>query len=136
MTLRVGNSTVTTINNPWKTNLPDQTVRIRSDRIAWVGPAGEARVPDGAEVLDATGKFLIPGLWDMHVHLQWDWDAEVSLPLFLAYGITGVRDMASDWPVCEASTNSCRTRILPDADVWRMNCAPRSALSSSPAMEK
>ena len=53
---------------------------------------GEVQVPAGAETVDARGKFLVPGLWDMHVHL---WDAERQMPLFLANGVTGVRDMAS-----------------------------------------
>ena len=78
------------------TLLPDHTVLIREDRIAWVGPASDATVPDGTKTVDGADKFLIPGLWDIHVHLQWNWDADVSLPMFLAHGVTGVRDMASD----------------------------------------
>ena len=74
----------------------DQTVLIAGSRIDWIGPADDARVPAGTTVVEGAGKFLIPGLWDMHVHLQRDWDAEVSLPMFLAHGVTGVRDMASD----------------------------------------
>jgi imidazolonepropionase-like amidohydrolase len=93
---------------------PDQTVLIRGDRIAWVGPASEASVPDGAVLVQGKGMFLIPGLWDMHVHLQWNWDAEVSLPLFLAYGVTGVRDMASDNRDPSADRPS-----LPGLRAWR-----------------
>jgi imidazolonepropionase-like amidohydrolase len=51
-------------------------------------------------VVDATGKFLIPGLWDMHVHVMFgDWipgSKEVTLPLFVANGVTGIRDMGGD----------------------------------------
>jgi imidazolonepropionase-like amidohydrolase len=47
----------------------DQTVLVKGERIAAVGKSRRVRVPEGALVLDATGKFLIPGLWDMHVHL-------------------------------------------------------------------
>lgn len=68
---------------------PGMTVVVRDGRIESVG---EGPVPEGARVVDARGKFLIPGLWDMHVHL---WDAERELPLFLANGVTGVRDMAN-----------------------------------------
>lgn len=67
------------------------TVVIRDGRIEAV--SSEAPVPEGARVVDARGRFLIPGLWDMHVHL-WG-SAERLFPLFLANGVTGVRDMAS-----------------------------------------
>ena len=53
--------------------LADRTVVIEGDRITWVGPAGVARPPEGTQVVEGAGKFLVPGLWDMHVHLQRDW---------------------------------------------------------------
>jgi hypothetical protein len=60
----------------------------------------------GARVIDATGKFLIPGLWDMHVHL----DASGSaLPALVANGITGIREMYSGIPI--ATLASWRTRL-------------------------
>jgi hypothetical protein len=68
---------------------PDMTVVIRGNRIASVGQTGRVRVPRGARVIDATGKFLIPGLWDMHVHIK---KTERSLPMFIANGVTGVRN--------------------------------------------
>jgi imidazolonepropionase-like amidohydrolase len=75
----------------------DRTVVIRGDRI--VSVTGDA-APAGARTIDATGKFLIPGLWDMHVHTYFGtWvpgGDEVTLPLFIASGVTGVRDMGSD----------------------------------------
>ena len=72
----------------------DQTVLITGNRIAAVGPAGKVRVPVGAQVIDARGKFLIPGLSDMHVHLT---DMrEVAVPLLIANGVTSVRDMGGD----------------------------------------
>src|SRR3954469_20011816 len=46
----------------------DQTVIVRGNKIASVGAAGTIRVPANATVIDARGKYLIPGLWDMHVH--------------------------------------------------------------------
>jgi len=69
----------------------DQTVEIRDGKIAAVRDAA-APVPKGAEVLNATGKFLMPGLWDMHVHLQ---GPQRDLNLFVANGVLGVRDMGS-----------------------------------------
>lgn len=68
----------------------DMTVVIAGDRIAEIGPSKTLRVPKDAQVVDATGKFLIPGLWDMHVHA---FDRTNFSALFIANGITGVRDM-------------------------------------------
>jgi imidazolonepropionase-like amidohydrolase len=44
------------------------TVVIAGDRITELGSAKKVRLPRGAQITDATGKFMIPGLWDMHVH--------------------------------------------------------------------
>ena len=54
---------------------------------------GAVRVPKGAQVVDATGKFVIPGLMDMHVHAIWPQWIDQFLPLFIANGVTTVRDM-------------------------------------------
>ena len=74
---------------------PDMTVVIRDGRIAELGRSGKIPPPKGARVVDASGKFLIPGLWDMHVH---EWNKEAFFPLFIANGVTGVRDMFSPLP--------------------------------------
>jgi imidazolonepropionase-like amidohydrolase len=79
----------------------DQTVVISGLRISAVGPASHVKVDKTAKIVDAQGKFLIPGLWDMHVHLAGviadpAWSKNVLLPLLLANGITGVRDMGGD----------------------------------------
>jgi imidazolonepropionase-like amidohydrolase len=62
-------------------------VEIRDGRIAAIGEP----VPKGARVIDGRGKYLIPGLVDMHVHLSWTTSS--ALPLLLASGVTTVRDM-------------------------------------------
>lgn len=68
------------------------TVVIEGERIA----ALEQTVPEKARVVDATGKFLIPGLWDMHAHWGpgYGWMPAPYLPLFTANGVTGIRLMA------------------------------------------
>ena len=66
------------------------TVVVDKGRIVAVGK--DAAVPAGAETLDAQGKFLMPGLWDMHVHFA----GEANGALYLASGITSVRDLAND----------------------------------------
>ncbi len=68
-----------------------QSVWVHGNKIAAVGE--HVAAPAAAAVVNGTGKYLIPGLWDMHVHL---WYKENQFPLFLANGITGVRDMGSD----------------------------------------
>ena len=75
---------------------PDQTVLVAGNRIAYAGPAAEAKVPGDARVIDGRGKFLIPGLWDMHVHGFLYEFSEFAGPLMIANGVTGARDMGYD----------------------------------------
>jgi imidazolonepropionase-like amidohydrolase len=79
----------------------DQVVVIEKNRIIAAGPRKNTRYPRNAPIIiNGRGSYLIPGLWDMHVHLAFgDWfplAQEISLPLFVANGVTGVRDMGSD----------------------------------------
>jgi len=68
---------------------PDMTVTISNGRIAEITRSSNAHPPSNTQLVEATGKFLIPGLWDMHVH----WEKTGYLPLFLANGVTGMRVM-------------------------------------------
>jgi len=70
---------------------PNRTVVITGNKITAVGDDKEVRTPQGAEVIDATHQSLMPGLWDMHVHLQ----PNDGL-MHMAAGVTSVRDMAND----------------------------------------
>ena len=73
---------------------PDMTVFIEGNEIREVVPSKSFRVPPNTRVIKARGKYLIPGLWDMHVHSLWNADRPNSFfPLFLANGVTGVREM-------------------------------------------
>ena len=91
---------VSIVNPTGKPTQTDMTVVVRGNRIAAIGHTAELKLPKDARVVDASGKFMIPGLWDMHVHMIFgDWlpkDEKVILPLFVANGITGVRDMGGD----------------------------------------
>jgi ankyrin repeat protein len=69
---------------------PDMTVVIKGGRIAALGKTAKLDVPKNEHVVDATGKFLIPGLWDMHTH---PWVGKNFLALFTTNGVTGVRVM-------------------------------------------
>ncbi|HKW32277.1 MAG TPA: amidohydrolase family protein, partial [Candidatus Acidoferrum sp.] len=62
-------------------------VLIRGERIEKIGP--HIQPPPSAQLIQARGQFLIPGLWDMHLHI---WDAELAFPLLIANGVTGVRN--------------------------------------------
>jgi hypothetical protein len=83
-----------------------QAVVVRGDRIAWVGPDAEVAVPDGAESIDLGGGVLIPGLWDMHVHLREDHGL-----YHLAAGVTTVRHMGGN----REEIRSIRRRIRADS---------------------
>lgn len=72
--------------------LPNRTVVIQGNKI--VSVAEKSSAPKGARSVDGRGKFLIPGLWDMHAHTELA--GEVALPVALANGVTGIRDMGSD----------------------------------------
>lgn len=79
------------------TLLTNHDVLIEGDRIRSVAPHGSVPVPAGSVVIDAKGKYLIPGLIDGHVHLVHVLDfahitADEILPMFLAYGVTTLRD--------------------------------------------
>jgi len=65
------------------------TVLIEGNRIVDVGPLAKVQIPRAARVIDASNKFVVPGLWDMHVHLF----GKDYLKLFTANGVTGVRIM-------------------------------------------
>lgn len=83
--------------------IPDQAVATLGDRIVAVGADAEmARDWSAARTLDAGGRYLIPGLWDMHVHFGGGpalvEENKALLPLYVAHGITTVRDAAGDIP--------------------------------------
>jgi imidazolonepropionase-like amidohydrolase len=73
-----------------RTVIPDATVLVAGDRITAVGDAS-TKVPAGAQVIDARGRTLLPGFWDMHVHVQ-----DTTGVLALATGVTTVRDLGND----------------------------------------
>lgn len=80
--------------------LSGQTVIVRDGRIAQIGPAKSVRIPAGAVRIDGRGKFLLPGLAEMHAHIpggeESDAEVERTLFLFLANGVTTIRGMQGD----------------------------------------
>src|SRR3984893_16742266 len=80
------------------------TVVITKDRITGVGKVGFVAQGRNIQVINANGKYLIAGLWDMHVHSAFvspGWDERVIYPLYIANGVTGVRDMGGDPEILE-----------------------------------
>jgi cytosine/adenosine deaminase-related metal-dependent hydrolase len=71
--------------------LPRTTVVLRGERIVAVGPDGSVAVPSGARVIDATGKTVLPGLWDMHTHRT-----GLNAVLMLATGVTTMRSLGAE----------------------------------------
>ena len=98
---------VTVIDMTGKSARPNMTVLVVGNRIQEIGKDGKVRLPKGVQVIEAKDKFMIPGLWDMHVHALWPWRIETYFPLIVANGITGVRDMYGDFSLVE----QCRQQI-------------------------
>ncbi len=75
------------------------TVVITKDRITGLGKVGFVPEQRNVQVINANGKYLVAGLWDMHVHSAFvspAWDEKLIYPLYIANGVTGVRDMGGD----------------------------------------
>ena len=84
------------------------TVVIKKGRIDGVAKVGFVAQDRNIQIVNANGKYLIPGLWDMHVHTAFvspAWDEKVIYPLYIANGVTGVRDMGGDPDVLENRRN-------------------------------
>jgi imidazolonepropionase-like amidohydrolase len=95
----------------------DQTVVVTGDTITAIAASGSLAAPKDAQIINARGKFLIPGLWDMHTHVagvfaQPAWARQVLLPLLVANGITGIRDMGGDLDALESWRKEISTGAL------------------------
>ncbi len=83
----------TLIDGTGGTPVEDSAVLLEGDRIVAAGARAAVRIPRGTETLDARGKWLLPGLWDMHAHFeQVEWG-----PIYLASGVTTVRDCGNEF---------------------------------------
>jgi imidazolonepropionase-like amidohydrolase len=120
---------------------PERTVLVVGNRITAVGPADQVRTPDDADLVDAAGGFLIPGLWDMHVHsvanvaldqgiesvAAQDW----HFSLFLAHGVTGVRNMNDGTADVTLERSKSVRRRLAEGDLR----GPPRFLTAGPALD-
>lgn len=95
----------------------DQVVVVIGDTITATAASGSVAAPKGARIVNARGKFLIPGLWDMHTHVAGvfadpAWARQVLLQLLVANGITGIRDMGGDLDALESWRKETSTGAL------------------------
>ncbi len=94
----------------------DMTVVIKQGKITAVAKVGLVDQRRDIQIVNANGKYMVPGLWDMHVHSAFvspAWDEKVIDPLYIANGITGVRDMGGDPEVLESRRKRIESGELP-----------------------
>lgn len=112
--LAIENVTVIDAENGVRTA---QTVVVTDGRITAVQSADEA--VDATEVVDGAGRYLIPGLWDFHVHLTYDERFTESMPNhFLHHGITSIRDTGGPLDLVSAAVESIRMTDGPAPRAW------------------
>lgn len=99
--------------------MPQTTVVVKNDRIDAMGPTASIATPAGATVIDATGKTVMPGLWEMHGHVGLTSQNRESMTA-MAQGITTVRDMAADADVATSQR---------DREAKGLLASPRMVLS-------
>jgi hypothetical protein len=92
---------VTVIDTITGKEVQDRTVIISGDRISEVRDSKGTKPPAGAKVVDGRGKYLIPGLWDMHVHAVVAERLDTMFPAFVANGVLGIRDMGTPMPLAD-----------------------------------
>ena len=94
----------TLIDGTGRAPIANAVVVIDGDRIVAAGPAKKIRIPQDATVIDAKGKTILPGLWDMHAHFeQAEWG-----PIYLAAGVTTVRDCGNEFEFITAVRDALR----------------------------
>ncbi len=99
-----------------------QTIVVLGNNIVHAGAPAEAPSPAGARRISGTGKFAIPGLWDMHVH-TFGLSPQLHFPLLLANGVTSVRDMG------DGCSFSGMLKCVPNAPQWQRRVAQGALLS-------
>jgi imidazolonepropionase-like amidohydrolase len=83
----------TLVDGTGRPAIPDSVVLVENGRIIAAGPGSQLKIPPGFQTIDARGKTVLPGLWDMHAHFeQVEWG-----PIYLAAGATTVRDVGNEF---------------------------------------
>ena len=95
--------------------LLDQTVVVHGDRIVEIGPAQDVVPPASATIVEAHGRYLLPGLWDSHMHLTQEVGAREDFgdaPLYLAFGVTSVMNLMGDSTILDLKRRIAAGEIL------------------------
>ena len=121
---------VTIIDVMGGTAKSDMTVIITGNQISTIGKTGKVRVPKNAQVIDASGKFLIPGLWDMHAHTLSNNSYEWIFPMLIAHGVTGVREIGNNMPF--EQINLFRREILEGSRLGPRHAATTGRILDGP----
>jgi hypothetical protein len=104
--------------------LPGMTVVVKNGQIQGVARLGLISETRNVRVINATGQYMIPGLWDMDVHtadLSAAWDEKITYPLYVANGVTGVRDMGGDPDLLERRRQKIEDGTLPGPHILFAN---------------
>jgi hypothetical protein len=96
----------------------DQTLIVDDGVILKIGDADAVKIPAKAETVDGSGKYVIPGLWDMHVHSHREGRWKYHYPLFLAHGVIGIRDAGSHLGSALAAREWTKTNPIAPYVVW------------------
>ncbi len=112
----------------------NMTIIINDSIISRIAKSDEIKIPKSVRIIDASGKYVIPGLWDMHIHTSSEFNTrEIIYPTFIANGVTGVRVMSADCfePCWELQLSIEQSRKI-QADVKEGKLiGPRSVLAST-----
>jgi imidazolonepropionase-like amidohydrolase len=128
----------------------NSVILINGETIEKVGRVGELAIPKGTQIISTEGMTVMPGLWDMHVHMMINghsdypyWDKKYP-PLFkniimpasahqlLMAGVTSARDLGITWPyhVCKRTISATQAlsgyRAVPLGNLWRKRCTGKS----------
>ena len=115
---------------------PETSLLIEEGRIRWVGNAQDRELPQDIDTLDGGGRFVIPGLFDMHAHIQRDFQ-----PTWLAYGVTSIRDLGGQisWVAALADRSAASAvpipRIFFSGDILHGASTTRDPIMISSASE-
>lgn len=111
--------------------IPDMDILIQKNRISDIDSSGQVLAPHSTLVIDGSGKFLMPGLWDMHTHSS-PLSPWIHHPLYIANGVTGIRDMSGNLNQPDSHWSGTADRIKWNEDLENnVHVGPRYVLQSS-----
>lgn len=99
--------------------IPSQQVLIKDSIIRFIGSSIPEKSKGNTIVINGTGKYLVPGLWDMHFHLCWmNNNDSLLFPVLLKKGITGIRDMGGDLQIMNSFKSRIKNKGMPAPEIY------------------